>query len=131
MSVSMAGCMCGAAAVPTSEKGKGAIVDHDGVVVYDQTPVGETVSFEIPVKDTADVDETIVSASITGEDADAFEIHARFPMDMPGGETVHVEVEFHPTKSGKASAELLIQTRDMGVSPAIELTGVGVDEGGN
>lgn len=120
------GCMCGASAVPTHAKGKGAVVEADGTVVYDRTTVGESKSFDIPVRDTADVSETLVSAKIMGPDADAFDVHAAFPIDMPAGRTVHVEVTFHPTKSGEAIAELVIETEAMGPSP-IELNGVGVD----
>jgi hypothetical protein len=130
-SVASVGCVgfgCGAGPVPGN--GKGAKVTAAGVVVYDKTQVGDSVSFDIPVKDTADVDETLMSASIAGADADAFEIEAAFPIDMPAGEKVHVKVTFHPNKSGEAAAELTIQTEEMGPSPAIELRGVGLDPSG-
>ncbi|HVY45479.1 MAG TPA: hypothetical protein VHB21_06345 [Minicystis sp.] len=126
-SACLSGCIgfgCGAGPVPTQKHaGDTATVDRDGVVVYDPTDVGDAKRFAIPVKDTADVDEVLVGATVAGEDADAFEVRATFPIDMPAGATVHVEVEFHPKRAGTASAELLIQTQDMGVSPAIDLTG--------
>jgi hypothetical protein len=124
------GCMCGASAVPTHEQGKGAVVEADGTVVYEHTTIGDSVKFDIPVRDTADVSETLMSARITGADADAFDVHATFPIDMPAGKTVHVEVTFHPTKTGEATAELVIETQAMGPSP-IELTGVGIEPRAN
>lgn len=132
-SVACTGCIgvasCGASPVP-DQQGAGARVDADGVVVYDKLPIGDSVTFAIPVKDTADVDETLIAASISGADADAFDVEATFPIDMPAGKSVQVSVTFHPNRSGAISAELLIETKDMGVSQAIELRGTGDDASG-
>jgi hypothetical protein len=118
----LAGCLCGASAVPTKDDGGGAKVNSDGVVVFDKTEIGDSVTFKVPLHDTADVDETLMGATIGGADADSFELHARFPIDMAAGSVVHLEVEFHPTHAGKLDAELMVQTKEMGVSP-IEMTG--------
>jgi hypothetical protein len=82
---------------------------------------GDSVTFDVPIHDTADVDETLLGATVGGADADQFEVHAKFPMDMPAGNVVHIEVEFHPTRTGSFDAELLVQTQAMGVGP-IDIT---------
>jgi hypothetical protein len=130
------GCIlgCGVAADPDdlAAADGGAIggqISDAGVVEFAPTVLGATTHFTIPVKDTADVDETLLGASFSGPDAAAFQVVATFPIPIPAGTPITLEIEFTPTLAGSSSATLDLQTADMGVSP-IEIEGTGVTDGG-
>jgi hypothetical protein len=107
----------------------GGQISDAGVVEFNPTVLGATDLFTIPVQDTADVDETLQSASFSGPGAAAFQVVATFPIPIPAGTPVNLEVEFTPTVAGTSTATLNLQTADMGVSP-IQIEGVGVADGG-
>ncbi len=74
------------------------------------------------------MNETLLAASIAmGPDADStFEIHATFPIKMPAGTTVHLEVEFHldPEQRRQSPRSSCSRPRTW-ASPRIDLSGVG------
>ncbi len=110
------GCFaCGMAAAPSAN-----VVN--GVVTFDPTAVGDSEMLNVNFHDTADVTETITSASISGADADAFQVFTTFPSTVPAGTQIMVEIEFTPTHSGPSSATLTLNTQAMGPSP-IQLEG--------
>ncbi len=113
---------------PSNDAGAGEITDA-GVVEFDATELGATVSFTIPVKDSVDESETLLSASFTGPQAAAFAVTSSFPIPVPAGEQVSLKLQFTPMVVGTNSAKLVLQTQDMGVSP-IPIQGVGVADGG-
>jgi hypothetical protein len=114
-----AGCSCGVGAVPSS--GTTATVASDGTVVFDAIAVGNSESFSIPVKESADTDETIVMASTSG----AFTVLSTFPIYVPRGTTVNVDVAFAPEARGRATADLVLATAKMG-SSHVALAGDGI-----
>lgn len=69
--------------------------------------------------------ETIQSASLTGGGAGPFQIVSHFPIDVPKGQDVTVEVQFTPSSTGTFAADLLLQTAKMGTSQ-ISLVGTGL-----
>ena len=72
----------------------------NGVVTFDPTNVGGSEMLEIDFQDTADVTETITSASISGADASAFQVYTTFPSTVPAGTQVMVEIQFTPDPLG-------------------------------
>lgn len=118
--VGLAGCSCGVGAVPSSS-GDTAKVSQDGTVVFNAIPVGQTESFSIPIKESADTDETIVTASTNG----AFTVLSSLPIYVPRGTAASIEVSFAPSVAGNASADLVLGTEKMGNSH-VALTGTGL-----
>ncbi len=126
--LSQTACTCGMALDPAAANDGGVAASADitdgGVVEFTAVAVGASESYPIPVKDTADSDETITGARIEGTDAAAFQILSTFPIAVPAGQPTVVEVQFAPARSGAASAELILQTAGMGES-TIPLAGTG------
>ena len=116
------GCGCGVAPMTGPNSGNGA-------VTFDAVRVGSEQRLTIPFQDTAYTAETITGATITGPDADEFEVVATFPMAVPAGASASVELRFAPTRAGSATATLVLQTAGMGPSP-VELDGTAVPSGG-
>jgi hypothetical protein len=96
----------------------------NGVVTFDATAVGAPEQLTIPFQDSADVSETILSASITGPDAADFEVLTPFPVPIPAGTQVMLTIQFTPSHTGSASATLTLSTQEMGPSP-VQLAGTG------
>ena len=117
-SVATVGC-CGVAPAPDYDK-----MNKDGAVQFDPTQVGASETLTIPIKDTANVDETITAASLEGPGAGSFEVLSTFPIAVPAGTSVNVQVRFTPTTAGDATATLVLQTEGMGPSP-VDLDGPG------
>ena len=120
-----AGCGCGVAADPAGTTSAAGTVDSNGTVHFTAIASGTTESFPIPIKETAATSETIASASLTGSGASSFQILAQFPIDVPDGKDVTVEVEFAPPIAGSFEAELLLATSKMGTSQ-VPLVGTGL-----
>ena len=99
-------------------------VDDAGVVTFDAVQVGNAVDEQLEVKDSADVSETILGATITGSGADAFQVTSTFPIAVPAGQAVRVDIRFTPPSLGDYSATLVLQTMKMGPS-SIPLEGSG------
>lgn len=111
---------CGVGPLPV--EGDVAKVSADGTVVFAPIAVGGTARFTIPVKESADTDETIVAANAT---SGAFKVLSPLPIYVPRGVAVDVEVSFTPEASGKVSADLVLGTAKMGNSHvALEGTGL-------
>lgn len=106
---------------PTPINGDSANVLADGTVVFKPIPVGTTVAFAIPVRESADTDETIVAMHTSG----AFEVLLSGPVYVPRGQTVMIPVSFKPTAVGQTSADLVLSTAKMGNSH-VALTGTGL-----
>jgi hypothetical protein len=111
------GCGCGVGPAP------GDHVDN-GVVTFDSVALGSSEQLTLPFQDSADTAETIMSATITGPDAAAFQVITPFPVPVPAGGTASLEIQFAPTHAGKASATLTLNTQAMGPSP-VQLQGTG------
>ncbi len=111
------GCSCGVgpSAGPNND---------DGVVTFPPVTVGSSQQLQVPFQDSADTDETIDGATITGPDAAAFTVVAKYPIPLPAGTQVTLEIQFTPTHTGSASATLTLQTQNMGPSP-VQLAGTG------
>ena len=118
------GC-CGVSADPTTTANGTAVVDSGGTVHFKGIQVGTVESFAIPVRETADTSETLVSATLTGSGAASFQVLSNFPIDVPDGQDVTVDVQFAPTGDDTFDAELLLQTAKMGTSQ-IPLVGIGL-----
>ncbi|HEX8793556.1 MAG TPA: hypothetical protein VF765_21585 [Polyangiaceae bacterium] len=88
-----------------------------GVVTFQPIQAGGFEDFEITVRDSADTDETILGATLVGDGAGAFAVHATFPLDVPAGHGVALDVEFAPASAGTFDAQLVLQTAKMGPSP--------------
>ena len=114
----LVGCACGVGAAPGPNS-------ENGVVGFDAVAMGSSQQLQIPFQDSADTDETIDGASITGPDAAAFSVIAKYPIPLPAGTQVSLEIQFTPTHLGAASATLTLQTQNMGPSP-VQLAGTGV-----
>jgi Abnormal spindle-like microcephaly-assoc'd, ASPM-SPD-2-Hydin len=114
----LVGCSCGVGAAPGPN-------DNNGVVTFDPVTVGSTQQLQIPFQDSADTDEVIDGATITGPDATAFSVIAKYPIPLPAGTQVSLEIQFAPTHTGTSSATLTLQTQNMGPSP-VQLEGTGV-----
>jgi hypothetical protein len=98
--------------------------NDNGVVTFAAAKVGTSEKLSVPFQDSANVDETITGAQITGADADAFTVLTTFPLALPAGSEQDVEIQFSPTEPGPASATLTLQTMNMGPSP-VQLAGTG------
>jgi len=119
------GCSCGMG----PDGGSGAAhVDASGALVFDRLPVGETAIFHLTVKDSANVHERILGASFSGLNAGEFAVTGTYPIDVPAGTSVTLDVSFVPTMAGQAQATLLVQTEDMGISP-IQVSGTAAPAG--
>ena len=130
LQIGCGGCGIGAVAGSDGDGGEAvAQVDGSGEVVFQPTPIGVASTFQLSVKDSAYTHETILGASFSGAGADAFTVVGVYPIDVPAGAEVTLQVSFAPTQVGAATATLMVQTRDMGVSP-IAVTGTGVAGGG-
>jgi hypothetical protein len=114
---------CGVGPIPGQDAGP-AYVSEDGTVTFEPTAVGTSAQFQVAVKDSADVAETITGASLAGYDPDAFRVTSSFPIDVPAGGSALVGVEFVPPSAGTFSAQLVLQTMKMGPSP-VALEGAG------
>ena len=101
-----------------------AYVDDAGVVTFETVSVGSEVDFRVAVKDSADVSETITGATLAGTGAGAFSVLSSFPIDVPKGQPVVVDVRFAPQAMGSYTAQLILQTAKMGPSP-VALRGTG------
>src|SRR5437870_5162065 len=104
---------CGVGPLPTNNNGDTAKVLDDGTVMFNPIAVGTTASFSIPVKESADTDETIMAASSTNG---AFKVLSPLPIYVPRGTVVRVEVSFTPQASGEISGDLALGTAKMGNS---------------
>jgi hypothetical protein len=111
------GCSCGVGAAPGPN-------NDNGVVTFDAVNVGSSEQLSVPFQDSADTDETIDSATITGPDAAAFTVISKLPIAVPAGTQQSLEIQFSPTHTGSASATLVLQTMNMGPSP-VQLSGTG------
>lgn len=120
-----AGGCCGVAADRQGPSSSAGAVEADGSVHFTAIARGTTEAFPIPVKETADTSETIQSASLSGSGATSFKVLSYFPISVPNGQDVTVEVQFSPTSTGTFDAELLLQTAKMGTSQ-ISLVGTGL-----
>jgi hypothetical protein len=119
------GCSCGVGADPGGPANTAGLVEADGSVHFTAIERGTTESFPIPVKESADTTETIEGASLTGSAAASFQILSHFPIAVPNGQDVVVEVQFAPTSAGTFEAQLMLQTAKMGTSQ-ISLVGTGL-----
>jgi len=119
VSTAITGC-CGIGPSPGDKN-----VMPDGTVQFPATQVGHAQVLTIPMQDSANVDETITSATLTGTDASSFVVLTTFPLHVPAGTAVDVTVEFVPSSPGTSSATLVLQTAAMGPSP-VDLEGDGV-----
>jgi hypothetical protein len=107
---------CGVAPVP-GDNSPTAYVSDAGVVTFDPVSPGATALFSVAVQDSANVDETITGATLTGPGADAFDVASSFPILVPAGQQALVAVRFAPVAAGTFSAQLVLQTAHMGPSP--------------
>jgi hypothetical protein len=120
---SLPGCLgpgdgCGVGAVPTmGDAGTAASVSADGVVTFQTIPAGTSEDFQVTVRDSANTDETILSATLVGAGADAFKVVAKFPVYVPAGHGVPIDVQFVPPSASTFYAQLVLQTANMGPSP--------------
>jgi hypothetical protein len=122
MTTYLVGCGCGV--------GPSAGPNNDnGVVTFPDTATGSQEQLQIPFQDSADTDETIMGATITGPDAAAFTVIAKYPVPLPAGTQVNLEIQFAPTHLGTSTATLVLQTENMGPSP-VQLQGTAVPAGG-
>jgi hypothetical protein len=71
---------------------------------------GTTEAFAIPVKETADTSETIQDASLIGGAAASFKVLFYFPIAVPNGQDVTIEVQFASSNLPTFEAELMLQT---------------------
>jgi hypothetical protein len=117
------GCGCGAVPSPNQT------YVMNGAVTFPSVAVGSSMTVSVNFQDSANTSETITAATISGADAADFQVVSTFPMAIPQGEQVAVEIEFSPTQAGSASATLTLQTEKMGPSP-VKLEGTGVNPGG-
>ena len=106
---------------PIQSSGDTADVAADGTVIFKPIAVGQSATFAMPAKESADTDETLVSVRATG----AFQVVSSFPMYVPKGETVHIDVVFAPTAAGETTGELTLDTAKMG-SMHVALKGTGL-----
>jgi hypothetical protein len=113
----LTGCPCGVGPVPSAD-----VVN--GVVTFDPATVGEPEQLDVLFQDSADVDETLLSASLSGADAADFQVLSTFPVYIPAGTQAMLEIQFTPSHTGSASATLQLQTKEMGISP-VQLAGTG------
>jgi hypothetical protein len=109
---------------PVLDQDGGAAVNDAGVVTFDAIPAGTSATFAVAVKDSADVSETLLGATISGANADAFVVMSSFPVDVPAGQSVLVQVLFAPPASGTFTAQLVLMTEKMGPS-YVQLQGTG------
>jgi hypothetical protein len=103
--------------------------NQNGTVTFDAEKVGASEELPVPFEDSADVTDTITSATITGPDAAAFEVISTFPMTVPAGTQVMVGIRFAPEHAGSSTATLVLETQMMGPSP-VDLEGTGIAAGG-
>jgi hypothetical protein len=101
---------------------------QDGAVTFDDVPVGSAQQLPVAFQDSADTNETITGATLSGANASEFKVISAFPMAVPAGQQVTVQIEFAPTVEGAASATLTLETEKMGPSP-VQLAGNGVAPG--
>ncbi len=113
----LVGCGCGMTPSPGPD-------NDNGVVTFDPVPVGKSEVLQVPFQDTADTDETLLGATITGPDANAFTVIATYPIPVPAGTQVMLQIQFEPKMTGTSTATLVLQTQDMGPSP-VQLQGTG------
>ena len=111
---------CGVA--PTPSTGETATVEADGTVVFKPIAIGTTVRFSMPIRESADTDETIIGGHSTNG---AFKVLTPYPIYVPRGETVQVEVSFTPSENGTVSSDLGLDTAKMGTSH-VALKGTGL-----
>lgn len=122
----LADCSCGVGADSGAPPSDAGTIASDGSAHFTTIASGATETFPIPVKESADTNETIVSASLSGSGAAAFQILAQFPLQVPEGQDVPVNVQFAPTAAGVFEAQLLLQTAKMGTSQ-ISLVGTATE----
>jgi hypothetical protein len=117
---------CGIGPVPDRGQQDSGIakVNDAGVVTFDTVAVGTSIDLQVEVKDSADVSETILGGQFVGTGANAFQLMSTFPMDVPAGQSVLLDIRFTPTAIGAYITQLDLQTMKMGISPvAFEGTG--------
>ncbi len=102
--------------------------NQNGTVTF-SAYMGSSEALSVPFEDSADVSDTITSASLTGPDAAAFEVLSTFPMAIPAGTQVTVQIRFTPEHTGSSTATLVLETQMMGPSP-VDLEGTGIAAGG-
>jgi hypothetical protein len=111
----LVGCSCGVG--PSNGPD-----NHNRTVTFTSVPVGSTQQLQVPFQDSADTDEIIMGATITGTDAPAFSVIATYPIPLPAGTQVELTIQFAPTHNGTSTATLVLQTENMGPSP-VQLSG--------
>ena len=94
----------------------GAMTDG-GFVAFYGVQLGTSTTVNVPIQDSADVDETVTGSALNGSDAAAFKVLSTFPMSLPAGTALSVTVEFTPQHTGTSNANLVLETANMGPSP--------------
>ena len=109
----VAGCAkppCGVLADP-------GYTNDAGVFTFAPIAAGQAEVLGIPIVDSVDASETLTGAHFSGTDAAAFTMQSTFPMAMPAGTSVDVQVRFAPLHAGMSSGQLILDTAGMGPSP--------------
>jgi hypothetical protein len=106
---------CGVGPVYGQDSGA-AYVDDAGVVTFEPIAPNNSEVYSVAVQDSADVAETITGATLTGPGASAFLVQSWFPIPVPAGQQALVTVRFTPRAPGTFSADLVLQTANMGPS---------------
>ena len=121
-----AGLLSNAGCIPFGCGGRAVESAHvvNGVITFDPLPVGLSEEYEIPFDDSVGEAETFTGASFTGPGAADFTVLTPFPVDIPKGGTVYLDIQFKPSASGMVAATLTLDTMMMGPSP-VQITGVG------
>jgi hypothetical protein len=97
--------------------------NQNGTVTFNSVTLGSSEDLEIPFQDSnPSASETLRGATITGQDADAFEVLSTFPIPIAAGAQVPVQIRFAPKHAGTSSATLELDTEEMGFSP-VQLQG--------
>jgi hypothetical protein len=93
------------------------VTSDGGLRGFSNVPLGTSITVNVPIQDSADVDETVTGSSLTGSDAAAFKVLSTFPMSVPAGTSIMVSVQFTPAHVGASTANLILETAMMGPSP--------------
>lgn len=111
---------------PTLDQDGGvAVVGDSGVVTFTSVQVGQAADFVVSLEDSADVSETILSATLTGPGADSFTVTSTLPIAVPAGQPVQIGIRFVPQTVATFTAQLQLQTMKMGVSTiTLQATGL-------
>ena len=114
---SLAGCFgvggCGGVGAASTDGGDAGTVTASGAVMFQTLPAGTSEELHVTVTSNDEVDQTITSASITGDDAGVFSVQSAFPITVYAGGTASVDVAFAPNVSGTFSGELELEISEM------------------